>query len=83
MSAPTSQAIVPTIDMRIHLDSPSVPKRWFVNEHYDLWLFLDVHNTLVVAEISDTTVTLHVADQSGVVLPIPIEDFHSGYFVQE
>lgn len=83
MSAQTGQALVPTIDMRVHLDSPSVPKRWFVNEHHELWLFLDVRNTLVVAELSDTTVTLHVASQSGVVLPIPIEDFHSGYFVQE
>ena len=83
MSTPTGTAIPPTAEMRVHLDSPSVPKRWFVNEHYDLWLFLGVHDTLVVAEFSDTTVTLHVAARPGVVLPIPIEDFHSGYFVQE
>jgi hypothetical protein len=83
MSAPTGQTLVPTIDMHVHLDNPSVPTRWFVNEYYEQWLFLGVHNTLVVAEISDTTVTLHVAGESGVILPIPIEDFHSGYFVQE
>ncbi len=83
MPAPTGQALVPTIDMRVRLDSPSVPKKWFVNEHFELWLFLDLRYTLVVAEFSDTTVTFHVVGQSGVVLPIPIEDFHSGYFVEE
>jgi hypothetical protein len=83
MSAPTGQALKPTVDMPVHLDSPSVPKRWFVNEHYGLWLFLDTHNTLVVAEFDDTTVTFHMPDRPGVVLPVPIEDFHSGYFVAE
>jgi hypothetical protein len=83
MPQPTGTAIEPTTGMRVHLDSPSVPHRWFVNDHYDLWLFLGVHDTLVVAEFNTTTVTFHVARRPGVVLPIPIGDFHTGYFVKE
>jgi len=83
MSAPTGEALTPTVDMRVHLDSPSVPERWFVNNHYELWLFLNTHNTLVVAGFDASTVTFHVVDSPGAVLPIPIGDFHSGYFVAE
>jgi hypothetical protein len=79
----TGQAIAPTTNMRVHLDSSSVPTRWIVSEQSELWLFLGAHDTLVVAEFSNTTVTFHVARRPGVVLSIPIEDFHSGYFVQE
>jgi len=83
MPAPTGQALTPTVDMRVHLDSPSVPKRWFVNEHYEAWMFLNDRHTLAVAEFDNTTITFRAVDWPGAVLPIPIEDFHSGYFVAE